>query len=120
MVDWTALPLDTVYEGEQLGRRVQAQRAGRPGLETDQRDLPTAIGTEPDPDLVTAKAAAEAKPTVSRTDRFAQALTALAQFAEREGHVRVPLPHREPLETWRPAPAARTKSSYTRCPSAPS
>ncbi|GAA2793094.1 hypothetical protein GCM10010441_17920 [Kitasatospora paracochleata] len=99
MVDWTALPLDTVYEGEQLGRWVQAQRAGRPGLEEDQRDLLTAIGIDEDPELVAAKAAAEAKPKVSRTDRFAPGLAALAQFAEREGHVRVPRPHREPLAT---------------------
>ncbi|MFJ9461644.1 hypothetical protein ACIRST_42060 [Kitasatospora sp. NPDC101447] len=37
-VDWTRLPLETVFEGEQLGRWVQAQRADWPGLETDQRD----------------------------------------------------------------------------------
>ncbi len=45
-----------------------------------------------------AKAAAEAKPAVSRTDRFAQGLTALAAFVEQHGHPRVPRPHKEPLE----------------------
>ncbi|MFI8082002.1 helicase associated domain-containing protein [Kitasatospora sp. NPDC086009] len=57
-VDWARLPLDTVFEGEQLGRWVQAQRAGWPGLEADQRDLLSAIGIEEDPELVAAKAAA--------------------------------------------------------------
>jgi hypothetical protein len=64
----------------------------------DQQDLLTAIGIEEDPELVAAKAAAEAKPKTSRADRFAQGLAALARFVEREGHVRVPRPHKEPLE----------------------
>ncbi|WP_159401243.1 DEAD/DEAH box helicase [Streptomyces sp. NRRL B-24484] len=97
-VDWAQLPEERVFEGEQLGRWVVAQRAGWPGLEQDQQDLLTAIGVEPDPELVAAKAAAEAKPKVSRADRFAQGLAALAQFVEREGHTRVPRPHKEPLE----------------------
>ncbi|MFJ2191721.1 helicase associated domain-containing protein [Kitasatospora sp. NPDC087861] len=88
-----------MFEGEQLGRWVQAQRAGWPGLEEDQRDLLTAIGIEADPELVAAKAAAEAKPKVSRGDRFTQGLVALAQFVERERHPRVPRPHKEPVET---------------------
>ncbi|MFI8085389.1 hypothetical protein ACIF6L_31945 [Kitasatospora sp. NPDC086009] len=67
--------------------------------EEDQRDLLTAIGIEEDQELVTAKAAAEAKPKVSRGDRFAQGVAALAQFVERERHPRVPRLHREPLET---------------------
>jgi hypothetical protein len=78
-VDWTVLPQDTVFEGEQLGRWVQAQQAGWPGLEPEQRDLLSAIGIERDQELVAAKAAAEAKPKASRTDRFAQGLAALAQ-----------------------------------------
>ncbi len=45
-----------------------------------------------------AKEAAEAKPTVSRTDRFQQGLAALAAFVERERDPRVPRPHKEPLE----------------------
>nr|WP_179419861.1 DEAD/DEAH box helicase [Streptomyces sp. TLI_235] len=97
-VDWAQLPEETVFEGEQLGRWVVAQRAGFPGLEQDQQDLLTAIGIEKDQELVAAKAAAEAKPKVSRTDRFAQGLAALAQFVAREGHARVPRPHREELE----------------------
>ncbi|WP_371484790.1 Helicase associated domain protein [Kitasatospora sp. NBC_00315] len=97
-VDWTALPLETVFEGEQLGRWVLAQRAGFPGLEEDQRDLLAAIGIEEDSELVAAREAAEAKPKVSRTDRFAQGLAALARFVEREGHARVPRAHKEVLE----------------------
>ncbi|MFB7476044.1 helicase associated domain-containing protein [Kitasatospora sp. NPDC056184] len=95
---WAALPLDTVYEGEQLGWWVQAQRADWPGLEEDQRDLLTAICIEEDQELAAAKAAAAAKPKVSRGDRFAQGLAALARFVERERNARVPRPHREPLE----------------------
>ncbi|PBC66272.1 helicase associated protein [Streptomyces sp. TLI_235] len=97
-VDWAQLPAETVFEGEQLGRWVRAQRAGFPDLEQDQQDLLTAIGIEADPELVAAKQAAEAKPKTSRADRFQQGLTALAAFAGREGHIRVPRTHKEPLE----------------------
>ena len=97
-VDWAQLPAEMLFEGEQLGRWVQAQRAGFPGLEEDQKDLLAAIGIEEDAELVAAKEAAEAKPTVSRTDRFQQGLAALATFVERERHPRVPRPHKEPLE----------------------
>ncbi|PBC69682.1 hypothetical protein BX265_7023 [Streptomyces sp. TLI_235] len=97
-MDWAQLPQETVFEGEQLGRWIVAQRADWPGLEADQQDLLTAIGIEPDPELVAAKATAEAKPKASRTDRFQQGLAALAVFVEREGHVRVPRPHKEPPE----------------------
>ncbi|WP_371476372.1 hypothetical protein [Kitasatospora sp. NBC_00315] len=97
-VDWTALPESTVFEGEQFGRWVLAQRAGWPGLEEDQWDLLTAIGVEADPELVAAKEAAEAKPKVSRMDRFEQGLMALAACVGREGHVRVPRAHKEVLE----------------------
>ncbi|MFE2728110.1 helicase associated domain-containing protein [Kitasatospora sp. NPDC059327] len=83
---------------EQLGRWVQAQRAGWPGLEDDRKDLLAAIGIEADQGLVAAKAVADAKPAVSRGDRFAQGLAALAAFVGREGHPRVPRPHKEPLE----------------------
>ena len=102
LVDGPALPESTVFEGEQLGRWVLAQRAGRPGLEADQQDLLAAIGIEADLELAAAKEAAEeaaeAKPALSRGDRFQQGLTALAQFVEREGHARVPRPDKEPLE----------------------
>ncbi|MFC9330823.1 helicase associated domain-containing protein [Kitasatospora sp. NPDC057015] len=99
LVDWTTLPADTVFEGEQLGRWMQAQRVSWPGLEEDRRNLPTAIGIEADPEPVAAREAAEAKPKVFRTDRFAQSLAALAQFVERERHPRFPRPHKEPLES---------------------
>lgn len=98
-VDWAQLPQEAVFEGEQLGRWVRAQRASFPGLEQEQQDLLAAIGIEADPELVAAKAAAEAKPALSRTDRFQQGLAALAQFVARERHAHVPRPHREPLET---------------------
>ncbi|MFI9325681.1 helicase associated domain-containing protein [Kitasatospora aureofaciens] len=88
-----------VFDGEQLGCRVQAHRAGWPGREAEQQDLLAAIGIEEDQERVAAKAAAEAKPKVSRTDRFAQGLAALARFVERERHPRVPRPHKEPLDT---------------------
>ncbi|RKT09226.1 helicase associated protein [Streptomyces sp. 1114.5] len=94
-VDWTRLPEDTVFEGEQLGRWVKAQRGGWPGLEADQQDLLAAIGIAEDPELVAAKAATEAKPKVSRVERFQQGLAAFAAFVEREGHTRVPRSHRE-------------------------
>ncbi|MEV6212548.1 helicase associated domain-containing protein [Kitasatospora sp. NPDC051914] len=106
-VDWAQLPEETVFEGEQLGRWVVAQRAGFPGLEQDQQDLLTAIGIEEDPELVAARQAAEAKPKVSRADRFAQGLTALARFVEREGHVRVPRPHKEPLQVTAAGPGGQ-------------
>ncbi|MBV6701910.1 helicase associated domain-containing protein [Kitasatospora aureofaciens] len=95
-VDWTVLPVETVFEGEQLGRWVQTQRAGWPGLEDDQQDLLAAIGIEEDQELMAAKAAAEAKPKVSRTDRFQLHLAALTAFVEREGHARVPRAHKTP------------------------
>ncbi|GAA1239808.1 DEAD/DEAH box helicase [Kitasatospora nipponensis] len=97
-VDWTVLPQDTVFEGEQLGRWAAAQRASWPGLEEDQRDLLAAIGIAEDQELAAARAAAAAKPKVSRTDRFQQGLAALAQFVERERHANVRRPHKEPLE----------------------
>lgn len=78
---------------------IAAQRAGRPGLEDDQQDLLAPIGIEADLELVAAKAAAEAKPAVTRVDRFQQGLVALAQFVERERHANVRRPHKEPLDT---------------------
>ncbi|MFI8085281.1 helicase associated domain-containing protein [Kitasatospora sp. NPDC086009] len=109
-VDWAALPQETVFEGEQLGRWVLAQRAGWPGLEADQRDLLSAIGIAEDQELVAAKAAAEAKPTVSRGDRFAQGLAALAQFVERERHPRVPRPHKEPVKAVEAGPGGEEQA----------
>ncbi|MGE7439472.1 helicase associated domain-containing protein [Kitasatospora sp. NPDC001175] len=94
-VDWAALLADTVFEGEQLGRWVKAQRAGWADLDQEQRDLLAAIGIEEDQELAAARAAATAKPKVSRADRFGAGLAALAAFVEREGHVRVPRTHKE-------------------------
>ncbi|MEE1782785.1 Helicase associated domain protein [Streptomyces sp. SP17BM10] len=94
LVDWTSLPVETVFEGEQLGRWVRAQRACWPDLVEEQQDLLTAIGIAEDQELVAAKAAAETKPKLSRADRFQLHLTALAEFVEREGHARVPRPYK--------------------------
>lgn len=47
LVDWVVLS-DTVFEGEQLGRWVLAQRAGWLWLEPDQRDLLSAVGVKAD------------------------------------------------------------------------
>ncbi|MFF2549126.1 hypothetical protein ACFVUY_42095 [Kitasatospora sp. NPDC058063] len=67
---------------------MRAQRAGWAELNREQRDLLTTIGIEEDQELVTAKAAVAAKPELSRSDRFAQGVAALAQFVERERHPR--------------------------------
>ncbi|WP_405021349.1 helicase associated domain-containing protein [Kitasatospora sp. NBC_00070] len=97
-VDWAQLPESTLFEGEQLRPWALAQRAGHPGLEAEQQDLLVAIGTEADLELVAAKAAAEAKPRASRSDRFALGVTALAAFVAEHGHVRVPRPHRQRVD----------------------
>ncbi|MFJ9847165.1 helicase associated domain-containing protein [Kitasatospora sp. NPDC101155] len=94
-VDWAQLPVETTFEGEQLGRWVRAQRAGWAELDQEQRDLLAALGIEEDQELAAARAAAAAKPKVSRADRFGAGLAALAAFVEREGHVRVPRTHKE-------------------------
>ncbi|WP_329572917.1 DEAD/DEAH box helicase [Kitasatospora sp. NBC_01266] len=93
-VNWTQLPAETVFEGEQLGRWVHAQRASWPELAEEQQDLLLAIGIEEDSELVAARVAAAAKPKVSRADRFQHHLTALATYVEREGHARVPRTHK--------------------------
>ncbi|MFI9789115.1 Helicase associated domain protein [Kitasatospora sp. NPDC051984] len=101
VVDWPALPVDTSFEGEPIGRWVRAQRGGWTALAGEQQDLLLALGIEADAELA-AEAAAKAeratRPVRARGDRFAQHLEALRRFAEREGHVRVPRQHKEPLE----------------------
>ncbi|WP_254897552.1 hypothetical protein [Kitasatospora sp. NA04385] len=94
--------METEFEGEPLGRWVWAQRAGFAELDQEQQDLVLAIGIEEDQELAAARAAAAAKPKVSRTDRFAAGLAALAAFVEREGHARVPRPHKEGMSRWAP------------------
>ena len=112
-VDWTVLPESTVFEGEQLGRWVQAQRAGWPGLEEEERDLLTAIGIEEDQELVAAKATVDAKPKLSRTDRFAFGIAALAAFVKQHGHPRVPRPHKEPVEAVEAGPGGEEQVVVT-------
>ncbi|MGW2376008.1 helicase associated domain-containing protein [Kitasatospora sp. NPDC001683] len=73
LVDWATLPVDTVFEGEQLGRWMMAQRAGFAELDQEQQDLLTAIGIAEDQELAAALAAAAARSKVSRTDRFRRA-----------------------------------------------
>ncbi|MFF4345464.1 helicase associated domain-containing protein [Kitasatospora sp. NPDC001540] len=108
-VDWPALPAETVFEGEQLGHWVAAQRGAFADLEHEQQDLLLAIGIEEDPALAQAAAVEKArkaaaagrpkKPAVSRADRFALGLAALAQFVAREGRDKpVPRSHIEVLE----------------------
>ncbi|MET8630883.1 Helicase associated domain protein [Kitasatospora sp. NPDC004669] len=89
-VNWTTLPVDTAFEGEQLGRFVHRVRAEWPDLVEEQRELLMAIGIEEDQELTAARAAAAAKPRVSHAYRFQQGLAALAAFVEWEGHARVP------------------------------
>nr|WP_280842448.1 DEAD/DEAH box helicase [Kitasatospora phosalacinea] len=106
-VDWPGLPVDTSFEGEAIGRWVRAQRGAWAQLAEEQRDLLLALGIEEDPELAAetaAKAERATRPVRARSDRFAQHLEALRAFAEREGHVRVPRQHKEPLEV--PAMAA--------------
>ncbi|MFB7948940.1 Helicase associated domain protein [Kitasatospora phosalacinea] len=101
VVDWTSLPVETAFEGEAIGRWVRAQRGTWAQLAGEQQDLLLALGIAEDVELAAeAAAAAEqaARPVRARTDRFAQHLQALRAFAEREGHVRVPRAHKEPLE----------------------
>ncbi|MGW4651504.1 Helicase associated domain protein [Kitasatospora sp. NPDC004289] len=97
-VAWAQLAEGVMFEGEALGRWVLAQRAGHPGLETEQQELLAAIGIEADPDLVAAKAAADARPKVSRTDRFQLGVAALAAFVAEHRHPQVPRPHRQVVE----------------------
>ncbi|GLW56815.1 helicase associated domain-containing protein [Kitasatospora phosalacinea] len=100
-VDWPALPAGTVFEGEQLGRWIVAQRAGWSSLAEEQQELLATLGIEQDPELAAAAAAARAAkagPRISQADRFAQHLEALQRFAVREGHARVPRQHKELLE----------------------
>ncbi|MER7850616.1 Helicase associated domain protein [Kitasatospora sp. NPDC096077] len=102
-VDWAQLSDEVVFEGEQLGQWVRAQRAVFAALDQEQQDLLAAIGIEEDQELAAARAAAAARPKVSRADRFQQGLAALASFVEREGHARVPRTHKEDgtaLGTW--------------------
>ncbi|MFJ7280856.1 helicase associated domain-containing protein [Kitasatospora sp. NPDC098663] len=113
-VGWARLPEDVVFEGEPLGRWVRAQRAGFAALDQEQRDLLTAVGIEEDQELAVARAAAVAKPKVSRADRFQQGLAALAQFVKRERHPRVPRPHKEPVEAVEAGPGGEEQMVVSR------
>ncbi|MFJ9448381.1 helicase associated domain-containing protein [Kitasatospora sp. NPDC101235] len=73
-----------MFEGEELGRWVQAQRAGWSGLEADRQDLLAAIGIPPAAptgscdelaydlaaDVVTGSAVAEGLPELSMGERI--------------------------------------------------
>ncbi|WP_435818877.1 helicase associated domain-containing protein [Kitasatospora cineracea] len=98
-VEWPALPAETEFEGEAIGRWVAAQRGAWAQLEEEQRELLAALGIAEDQVLAeqaAEKAAAKERPATSRADRFGQHLAALVRFAAREGHVRVPRQHKEP------------------------
>ncbi|MFI5534605.1 helicase associated domain-containing protein [Kitasatospora sp. NPDC051853] len=96
-VDWAALDVETEFEGEALGRWVQAQRGAFAVLDQEQQDLLAAIGVEEDQELAAARAKVAARPNKSRSDRFAAGLAALASFVAEHGHPRVPRTHRQPL-----------------------
>jgi hypothetical protein len=89
------LPLtqsEVVVQGEDLGRWVQAQRLGWEKLATMQQWLlENVLGIEP--------AGEDEKPKPNRThaDKWAAHLAAGRQFFEREGHLRVPRKHIEPV-----------------------
>lgn len=95
-VNWVEEMADHVtFQGEALGRWVLAQRAGWAELTDGQRELLDAIGIGPDEAAVAARAAKA--PKRSNAQRFADGLAAARAFVEREGHLRVPRPHKEPL-----------------------
>ncbi|MEE1826162.1 Helicase associated domain protein [Streptomyces sp. BE20] len=93
-VDWAALPVETEFEGEALGRWVQAQRAGFGELDQEQRDLLSALGVEEDQELAAVRAKVAARPNKSRGDRFAAGLAALAAFVAEHGHARPARTHK--------------------------
>ncbi|MDY0812996.1 helicase associated domain-containing protein [Kitasatospora purpeofusca] len=98
LVDWARLPEDGVRG--RAARTLGEGAAGRPARPGGRPAGPARRDRlEADPELVAAKAAAEAKPTVSRGDRFQQRLAALAALVEREQHPRVPRPHKEQVES---------------------
>ncbi|MFF2819558.1 helicase associated domain-containing protein [Kitasatospora cineracea] len=100
-MEWPALLVDTAFEGEPIGRWVAAQRGAWAQLDGEQQELLAALGVEEDQALAehaSVKARRASRPVTSRADRFAQGGAALAQFAAREGHVRVPRQHKKPAD----------------------
>ncbi|MFI5534468.1 helicase associated domain-containing protein [Kitasatospora sp. NPDC051853] len=77
-VDRATVPLAAEFEGEALGRWVQAQWARFAGLDQEQQDLLSALGVEEDQELAAVRAKVAARPGRSRGDRFAAGLAALA------------------------------------------
>ncbi|MFE5220180.1 MULTISPECIES: helicase associated domain-containing protein [unclassified Streptomyces] len=85
-------PGETVHQGEDLGRWVQAQRLGWERLTTVQQWMCQHIlGIQP--------AAEDEKPRPRRTqaDKWATNLAAATQYYQREGHLRVPRNHVETI-----------------------
>lgn len=83
-------PGETVYQGEDLGRWIRAQRLGWDRLTGGQQWMCEHIlGIEP--------AAEDEKPKPRRThaDKWTMNYTAARQYYEREGHLRVPRGHVE-------------------------
>ncbi|MFD5922687.1 helicase associated domain-containing protein [Kitasatospora sp. NPDC058201] len=112
-VDWTALPLETEFESENLGRWTQAQRAGFAELDQEQQDLLVALGIEEDQALAAARAKVAARPNKSRGDRFQQGVEAWAAFVAEHGHPRVPRPHKQPVEAVEASPGGEDRVSVT-------
>ncbi|MEV7026681.1 helicase associated domain-containing protein, partial [Kitasatospora sp. NPDC093558] len=71
-----------------------SQPAGVAGPDLQPQHLPAAAGHQLHHDLSAPRDPAAAKPTVSRADRFAAGVVALAAFVEREGHSKVPRAHK--------------------------
>ncbi|MGW3698285.1 helicase associated domain-containing protein [Streptomyces sp. NPDC005134] len=83
---------DVVHHGEDLGRRVQAQRVGWDKLSgVQQLMLEHILGIEP------ASEDEKSKPPTSQAQKWALHLTAARQFYKREGHLQVPRKHVETI-----------------------
>lgn len=79
------------------------------------RQAPAITGdARPSPAFEAFFSGAEAKPKVSRTDRFAPGLAASAAFVERGLHPRVPRPHKEPVEAVGAGPGGARSRSWCR------
>ncbi len=94
----TELQPGVTVSGEDIGRWLQRQRQPHTwrALSNPQRERLTALGVQPTQPPQEAVQAAPAG-TVEWTGAFGRGLTALHQYAEREGHVRVPRQHTETL-----------------------
>jgi hypothetical protein len=83
-------PGSVVHQGEDLGRRVRAQRLGWDKLTVVQQwTCGQVLGIEP------AAGDEQCEPRRSQAEKWAMHYAAARQFYEREGHLRVPRKHVE-------------------------